>query len=137
MWVGLHHRSGDLVMCGRVHPRCTEPTRANRDGLGCQSEGAVRLEETRWRVTAETQMDEYSFTPTERRVAWHLMRDMANKEISQALGITEHTVKDHLRVMYQKAQVRSRLGLVLALLGLTDNEREQHRLLDRGRHRAA
>ncbi len=95
------------------------------------------MEETRWRITAETQMEEYSFTPTERRVAWHLMRDMANKEISQALGITEHTVKEHLRVMYQKAQVRSRVGLVLALLRLIDEEYEQHRLLDRGRHHAA
>ncbi len=82
-------------------------------------------------------MEEYGFTPTERRVAWHLMRDMANKEISHALGITEHTVKDHLRVMYQKAQVRSRVGLVLALLRLVDTEDEPHRMADRGRRHAA
>ena len=82
-------------------------------------------------------MKVFGFTPTEQRVAWHLLRDMANKEISQALGITEHTVKEHLRVMYQKAQVRSRLGLVLALLQLIDHENEQHQLLGHSRHRAA
>ena len=81
-------------------------------------------------------MKVFGFTPTEQRVAWHLMRDMANKEISYALGITEHTVKDHLRVMYQKAQVRSRVGLVLALLQLIDNEYDQQ-MLGRSRHRAA
>jgi len=124
-------------MFGRDLPCRTGQTRTNQDGLGCQSEGAVCLEKTRWRITAELQMDEYRFTPTERRVAWHLMRDMANKEISHALGITEHTVKDHLRAMYQKAQVHSRVGLVLALLRLIDDDREQLPLLDRGRRRAA
>jgi DNA-binding CsgD family transcriptional regulator len=88
-------------------------------------------------MTAETQMEEYGFTPSERRVAWHLLRDMANKEISQALGITEHTVKEHLRVMYQKAQVRSRVGLVLALLQLVDVELGQDRLSVRNSPHAA
>jgi DNA-binding CsgD family transcriptional regulator len=88
-------------------------------------------------MTAETQMEEYGFTPSERRVAWHLLRDMANKEISYALGITEHTVKEHLRVMYQKAQVRSRVGLVLALLQLIDDEVEQGQLPVRSNRHAA
>lgn len=82
-------------------------------------------------------MKVFGFTPTEQRVAWQLLRDMANKEISQALGITEHTVKEHLRVMYQKAQVRSRLGLVLALLQLVDHDHEQHQLFEHTRHHAA
>ena len=87
-------------------------------------------------MLAEGQMKDFGFTPTEQRVAWQLMRDMANKEISQALGITEHTVKEHLRVMYQKAQVRSRVGLVLALLQLVDHDRE-HQMLGRSGHHAA
>lgn len=125
------------MMFGRDLPRCTGQKRANRAGLTWQSEGAVGLETTRWHILAEGQMKVFGFTPTEQRVAWHLMQDMANKEISYALGITEHTVKDHLRVMYQKAQVRSRVGLVLALLQLVDNDYEPHHLLERSRHRAA
>ena len=124
-------------MFGPDLPRRTGQTRANRANLTWQSEGAVGLETTRWRMLAERQMKEFGFTPTEQRVAWHLLKDMANKEISRALGITEHTVKDHLRVMYQKAQVRSRVGLVLALLQLIDNDYEPHHLLQRSRHRAA
>lgn len=82
-------------------------------------------------------MNEYGFTPSEKRVAWHLMRDMANKEISYALGITEHTVKDHLRVMYQKAHVRSRVGLVLAMLQLVNCDGDQHWIANHGRRNAA
>jgi DNA-binding CsgD family transcriptional regulator len=125
------------VMFGRDFPRRTGQTRAIRAVLTRQLEGAVGLETTRWRMLAEGQMKVFGFTPTEQRVAWHLLQDMANKEISRALGITEHTVKDHLRVMYQKAQVRSRVGLVLALLQLIDNDYEPHHLLQRSRHRAA
>ena len=95
------------------------------------------MESTRWRITAEAQMNEYGFTPTERRVAWQLMQDMANKEISQELGITEQTVKDHLRVMYQKAQVRSRVGLVLALLQLVNCDNKEHWIPNHSKRSAA
>ena len=61
-------------------------------------------------------MEMFGFTPTEQRVAWRLLGDMTNRVIGAALGITEHTVKQHLSVMYQKAQVSSRVGLVLAIL---------------------
>jgi DNA-binding NarL/FixJ family response regulator len=69
-----------------------------------------------WKIVASSAMDDYGFTPAERRVAWLLLAGKMNKEIATERRITLQTVKEHLRAMYSKADAASRTELVLRLL---------------------
>ena len=50
-----------------------------------------------------------SLTPREREVLRHLAEGQSNKEIARALGITDGTVKLHVRSILAKLEVRSRV----------------------------
>ncbi len=50
-----------------------------------------------------------SLTPREREVLRHLAEGQSNKEIARALGITDGTVKLHVRAILAKLEVRSRV----------------------------
>ena len=56
-----------------------------------------------------------SLTPSERRVAQMAAEGMINREIAQALFVTEKTVETHLGHAYAKLKVRSRAELPKAL----------------------
>ena len=58
------------------------------------------------------------FTLTEKKVAELVVRGCTNREISNALFISENTVKVHLRNIYSKAEVNSRAMLINKLLSL-------------------
>lgn len=51
-------------------------------------------------------------TQRESEVLGHLVRGASNQEIANALGVSIHTVKDHLSRLMDKLEVRSRLALV-------------------------
>lgn len=51
-------------------------------------------------------------TPRERDLLRFLGEGMGNREIAEALGLTDHTVKFHLRSIYAKLGVRSRTEAV-------------------------
>jgi len=52
----------------------------------------------------------------ERQIAYHVARGMKNKDIGEALAISENTVKRHLQSIFTKTGARDRLELaVLAL----------------------
>jgi DNA-binding NarL/FixJ family response regulator len=52
----------------------------------------------------------------ERQIAYHVARGMKNKDIGEALSISENTVKRHLQSIFTKTGARDRLELaVLAL----------------------
>jgi DNA-binding CsgD family transcriptional regulator len=55
---------------------------------------------------------EYALTPRESQIVDLLLRGLSNCEISGRLSITEQTVKDHLRTVYDKCGVRSRTPLM-------------------------
>lgn len=57
-----------------------------------------------------------SLTSREREIVHLLMLGEANKEIGDALGITEQTVKSHLRNILSKLQVRDRTEAVTVAL---------------------
>lgn len=57
-------------------------------------------------------------SPREAQVAQAVARGSTNKEIAQALGITERTVKAHLSVVFEKLDVRDRLQLSLVVNGV-------------------
>ena len=53
-----------------------------------------------------------SLTPREEQVLELLGRGLSNKEIAKAIGVSPETVKDHVERVYQKLEVRDRLGAV-------------------------
>ena len=55
-------------------------------------------------------------TPREVQVLQHLARGLANKEIAEALSISEHTAKDHLKNILGKLRVADRTEAVTAAL---------------------
>lgn len=58
----------------------------------------------------------FGFTLRESEVAALLVQGLSNREIAVALAISEHTVKSHLKAIYQKTAVTSR-GHAAALIG--------------------
>lgn len=54
-----------------------------------------------------------TLTPREKTIISYLMQGWRNREIAQHLGITEQTVKNHLRTIYDKVGVSDRLEMVL------------------------
>jgi len=56
-----------------------------------------------------------ALTPSERRVAQMAAQGMINRDIAQALFVTEKTVETHLGHAYAKLNVRSRADLPEAL----------------------
>jgi DNA-binding NarL/FixJ family response regulator len=55
-------------------------------------------------------------TPREVEILQHLAKGMANKQIAEALGITEYTVKDHLKNILAKLRVADRTEAVTVAL---------------------
>lgn len=65
----------------------------------------------------QAQRDRWKESLTDREVetAEKVLENKSNKEIARELEITERTVKSHLHNIFEKLQVKDRLGLVLAI----------------------
>ena len=60
-------------------------------------------------------MDNYPFSKREKEALNLLMQGKSNKQIAITLGISEHTVEFHLKNIYAKLQVSSRVEAILKL----------------------
>jgi len=58
----------------------------------------------------------HGLTAAQRRVAALVLQGCQTGQIVVALGISAHTVQDHLKVVFDKVGVRSRRELVSALM---------------------
>jgi DNA-binding CsgD family transcriptional regulator len=54
----------------------------------------------------------YELTPREEGIAGFVARGLSTREMSRRLFISEHTVQNHLRSVFEKTGVRSRRELV-------------------------
>lgn len=63
-------------------------------------------------------MKGFHLTKREAEIVLHIFRGYRNAEIAEKLFISEGTVKNHLRSIYEKARVKSRTGLIHRVLSL-------------------
>ncbi|SHE53803.1 two component transcriptional regulator, LuxR family [Loktanella atrilutea] len=68
------------------------------------------------------------FSVREEQVLRLLMTGLTNREIAEALSISDKTVKHYMTIIMQKMNVRSRIEVVISAekLGLAGNRREPH-----------
>ena len=67
----------------------------------------------------EERMRPYFLTPREESIVSLLFQGCSNKEIAARCRISEQTVKDHLKHVYQKVGTHQRTALLARLLGTT------------------
>lgn len=82
------------------------------DGAG----GALIVELARPLVVADVLCAAYGLSPRERDVVGLVLRGESNRAAARALGISEHTVKEHLKSVFTKVGVLSRSELAARLL---------------------
>ncbi|MBN2559312.1 MAG: helix-turn-helix transcriptional regulator [Phycisphaerae bacterium] len=66
----------------------------------------------RWRSLA----NHLSLSPRQHQVARHICRARSNDEIAANLGISSHTVHMHMKCLFEKLNVRDRVGVVVRLV---------------------
>jgi DNA-binding CsgD family transcriptional regulator len=66
-------------------------------------------------VSDHTDVDKASLTEAERRVAYLIASGHTNKSTAKSLGISINTVGTHLRSVYAKLRVQSRVQLANTL----------------------
>jgi len=81
------------------------------DPLFTKPEG-VLLKEEQWMHLKEL----YHMTPRELQVAILVCRGFSNSEIADALKVRQGTVKTHLRNIYRRTRVRTKIQLLLRFL---------------------
>ena len=81
--------------------------------LGDRRKGERRQGDRRRQALPSARDMAPSFTGREREIVDLLMEGKTNRQIAQALGIAEATVKKHLHHVYRKLGVRSRALLIV------------------------
>jgi DNA-binding NarL/FixJ family response regulator len=59
-------------------------------------------------------------TRRERQVGQLVARGLTNRDIAEELGLSEHTVKNYLLVMFEKLNVSTRVELALLFVGSSE-----------------
>ena len=67
--------------------------------------------------TSVRRMDAFHLTPRETGVVERLLQAATNKEIAQAMGISEQTAKEHIKHIMRKTNTTTRTGIVMAIAG--------------------
>ncbi|WCO66043.1 LuxR C-terminal-related transcriptional regulator [Iamia majanohamensis] len=82
---------------------------------GDPSTVAATLDAARPDDTAQILLDSYGLTERETEIVLWLCRGLSAKEVASELLISPHTVRDHIKAIYEKAGVNSRGALVAGL----------------------
>lgn len=76
---------------------------------------AVVIEPAKSAEVAPIIIEAYALTPRERDVVGAIARGLSTAEIAAALFLSQHTVKDHVKAVFEKVGVSSRGELVAKL----------------------
>lgn len=68
-------------------------------------------------------MSNPELTPTEKKVLQELLEGKSNREISASLEISINTVKTHLKKVFKKTKVKSRIELILSNQQVSQKEK--------------
>lgn len=97
--------------CRRIRAMC--PSTSNRNSKTHNSlfkrPTGVLLDEKQWSFLR----DRYHMTPRELQVAILVCQGFNNDEVAKALKIKHGTVKTHLRNLYRRTRVKSKITLLL------------------------
>lgn len=88
-----------------------------RGELAFSAERAQQVLETMGSESRQSNHALSRLSERERQIAYYVARGMKNKDIGQALSISENTVKRHLQSIFTKTGVRDRLELAVMALG--------------------
>jgi DNA-binding CsgD family transcriptional regulator len=77
---------------------------------------AVIIQQATAEQAAPVVMSAYGLTEQERNISGLVFHGLSTRAISQTLHITEHTIQDHLKSIFDKTGVRSRRELVATVL---------------------
>ena len=80
---------------------------------GDDADVAVTIEQARPSDLVPLLLESYGLTPRETEVVQHLARGLSTKDIARELMLSVHTVRDHVKAIYEKAGVNGR-GELLA-----------------------
>ena len=84
-------------------------------GPGADERVAVMIEPARRADLAPLVVELYGLSDRERQVTALLARGLATDEIAQAMWLSRHTVRDHVKAVYAKLGVSSRPELTAKL----------------------
>ncbi len=91
---------------------------AQPDSPGVSALRIVVLEPLQRRRAVRSRLQQSRLSRREIEVALGVMRGLSNADVAMELKIDEKTVKDHLRRIYGKIDVRSRTSMISKILGL-------------------
>jgi DNA-binding CsgD family transcriptional regulator len=77
--------------------------------------------------TSIRRLDVFDLTRRETTTVEGLLKGSTNKEIAQAMGITEQTTKEHIKHIMRKTTTTTRTGIVMAIAGPREMSRPSNR----------
>jgi|GEM_PF-961430 len=113
------HRDALTVLAGMQGGRDTRSAPCQIGHIAHQPEALGRREDDRQASAADDTAERYeNFSPRERDILPLLSLGRPNKEIAGALGLTESTVKQHVRSIMRRIGVRNRTEAAIAVRAL-------------------
>ncbi|MEM7720016.1 MAG: LuxR C-terminal-related transcriptional regulator [Pseudomonadota bacterium] len=95
---------------------------ATADGRTPLARSAVRTERQRWDSPILGMANPAGLSRAEFRVCLLLSRGLSVKAVSQELGLSDNTVRSHLRTIYSKTETSSLPELIYLIMSVTEDE---------------
>lgn len=110
-----HKRGGpDFRLCP------PEPSPEHRIRTGLPPDDLLFFKPLPYTETLFKKLSRWNFTDRQREIVLKVIRGESNREIAMALSVTEQTVKEHLRNIFDKVEVHRRSELISRILSIPE-----------------